>query len=249
MKNLLKIAAIVPLAAATSACIGGANTVRYMKDKAPVPSLVAIMPPTNNSSDGAAPDTVRRAASEMLLGLGMVPVVSPAQDEQLYGSGEGEHALAELEPKKIAKALGVDGLLYITIDQFHDLNAVVYAERVVGATMKLLDKNGDKVWEIAGTGYNRSVSASPTDWALNAGKMVSNASHIDVQGRLERMLNIHLLDEAQMMCGFMSPNLPSWPQSDKAGVDLTVPPPSTPEAGAAQGVASEKLPSPKPSPK
>ena len=247
MKNLLKLAAIAPLAALTSACIGGADTVRYMKDKAPLPNLVAIVPPVNNSSDGAAPDTIRRAASEMLLGLGMIPVASPAQDEQLYGTGEGDHALASLDPKTIAKALGVDGLLYM-IEQFHDINAVVYAERVVGATMKL-DKNGDKVWEIQGTGYNRSVSASPTDWALNAGKMVSHATHIDVQGRLERMLNIHLLDEAQMMCGFMSPHLPSWPQSDKPAVDLPVPAPATPEAAASEGVASEKLPSPKPSTK
>lgn len=212
--------ALVCLASLASGCIGGSNQVKYMKEKPSVPHFVAILPPTNRTSDHAAPDTMRRAAAEMLLGLGIIPVVSPAQESQmldLMASGEN---VVEMEPKKVADALGVDGLLYITINQFNDINAVVYAQRVVGATLKLLDREGVRIWEIEGTGYNRSVNVSPGAMAMNAGKALTQAAKLDVVGQVEKMLNVHLLAESQMMAGFMSPKLPVWPKSDKPFVDV-----------------------------
>ncbi len=212
-----------------SACVGGSNQLSFRRDKAQIPSFVAILPPANQTSDGDAPDTIRRVSSEMLLGLGIVPFQSPAQDKQLYDMGllaVGSPTRAQI--KKIAAALGVDGVLVGTATQFHDLNLGIYMERVVAATLELLNANGDKIWEISGDGYNRAVNIDPStivtesakSLATNAAKSALKGSRFDIMGQLESALHIHLLQEAEMMTGFMSPNLPAWPASDLPGVDV-----------------------------
>ncbi len=210
--------AVAAIALLTSGCIGGSPRLTYLKDRTPLPHFVAILPPENKTSDTDAPDTVRRASAEMLLGLGMIPVSSPAQDAQIGDLLAEGKPLNEIPPQTLADKLGVDGLLYATITQFHDFNAVVVVEREVAATLKLLDRTGNKVWEIEGTGYNREVDVNPQDWALNMGKLALKP--VDLSNMLEHALHVHLLNETQMMTGFMTPLLPSWPQSEKPGVDV-----------------------------
>jgi hypothetical protein len=233
-----------------SACVGGSNQLSYRRDKAQIPSFVAILPPANQTSDGDAPDTIRRAAAEMLLGLGIVPFQSPAQDKQLYDMGllaVGSPTPAQI--KKIAAALGVDGVLMGTATQFHDLNLGVYMERVVAATLQLVNAEGDKIWEISGDGYNRAVNIDPTTIASESAKsLATNAvqravkgSRFDVMGQFEKALHIHLLPEAEMMTGFMSPNLPAWPESDQPGVDV-----AAESADGASGGASNANAAPSP---
>ncbi len=222
--NLNRCLIVSGLAVLTSGCIGGSPKVAYLKDKAEVPNFVAILPPVNDTSDGAAPDTVRRASAEMLLSLGIVPMTSPAQDKQLVDmnvyDGTQLSTATEIPPQKLAEALGVDGLLYITITQFHDFNAVAIMEREVAATLKLVDRMGNKVWEIEGTGYNRSIDPNPQDWVINAGKLSMSSVGLDVNKMLEKALNVHLLQESQQMTGFMRPLLPDWPRSNLPAVDL-----------------------------
>ena len=221
--NLTRCLVVSGLAALTSGCIGGSPKVIYLQDKAVVPNFVAILPPTNRTSDGAAPDTVRRASAEMLVALGIIPVTSPAQDKQLVDLNvyNGTQLSSEtISPQKLAETLGVDGLLYITITQFHDFNAIVLMEREVAATLKLVDRLGSKIWEIEGTGYNRSIDPNPQSWALNAGKLTASSIGLDLSKMLEKALNIHLLQESQQMTGFMRPHLPEWPRSTKPAIDL-----------------------------
>ena len=218
--NLTRSIAVSSLAALASACVGGSPKVTYLKDKAETPSFVAILPPDNKTSDTAAPDTVRRATAEMLISLGIVPVASPSQDAQLLELQSDGTALKDIDPKKIAGKLGVDGVVYATITQFHDFNAVVLLEREVAATLKLVDRLGNRIWEVEGTGYNRSFDPNPQDWVMNSGKLVGQSVGLDVGNMLEKALNVHLLQEAQQMTGFMRPQLPSWPRSDKPGIDL-----------------------------
>jgi len=240
MKSTFPRFAVFAFAVFASGCIGGSPKVTYLKDRAQVPHFVAILPPDNKTSDSAAPDTVRRASAEMLLGLGMIPVSSPAQDAQIMEVlGEGK-PLNEIPPQTLADKLGVDGLLYATITQFHDFNAIVVAEREVAATLKLLDRMGNKVWEIEGTGYNRQFDVNPTDWAMNAGKLATKSVGLDIGGMLEKALHVHLLNETQMMTGFMSPLLPSWPQSDKAGIDLAAELAQKQAAAEAKSAAAKK---------
>lgn len=218
--NVTRCLAVSCLAALASGCIGGSPHVTYLKDKTEVPHFVAILPPDNKTSDTAAPDTVRRASAEMLIGLGIIPVTSPAQDAQVMDLQAGGTALNDLDPKKIAAALGVDGLLYTTITVFRDVNLIVAVQRKVAATFKLIDRLGNKIWEATGTGYNQAVDPNPQSWALNAGKLTASSVGLDINKMLEKALKVHLLQETQMMTGFMRPHLPQWPRSNKPGIDL-----------------------------
>ncbi len=218
MNALIQRAGLLALAAILTACHGGTGKVYYMKEKAPLPNFVAVLPPDNESNDMAAADTVRRVASEMLLGLGMLPVTTAGDDEILRKLGITDGGqLRSVPPQKLAKALGVDGLLYSTVKTFNEVNIVVYFQRIVAAQMKLLDKDGNKIWEILGKGFNRQVNVSPSSMIQEAAK-VAVAKVITSQ--LEKMLNIHLLQEAQQMTAGMTPKLPQWPEVDKPGVDI-----------------------------
>lgn len=218
MNALIQRAGLLVLAAVLTACHGGTGKVYYMKEKAPLPHFVAVLPPDNESTDLAAVDTTRRVASEMLLGLGMLPVTTAGDDEILKKLGITDGGqLRSITPQKLAEALGVDGLLYTTIKTFNEINIMVYFQRIVAAEMKLVDKDGNKIWEVFGKGYNRQVNYSPQSWVQEAVKM--GVAKV-VTSQLEKMLKIHLLQEAQQMTAGMTSKLPQWPEVDKPGVDI-----------------------------
>ncbi len=238
MNTLIQRAGLLALAAVLTACHGGTGKVYYMKEKAPLPHFVAVLPADNESTDLAAVDTTRRVASEMLLGLGMVPVTTAGDDEILKKLGITDGGqLRSITPQKLAKALGVDGLLYTTIKTYSDINIVVYFQRIVAAEMKLLDKDGNKIWEIFGKGYNRQVNYSPGQWAQEAGKIAITKV---ITTQLEKMLKIHLLQEAQQMTAGMTKQLPQWPEVDKPGVDIVAAQQAKAEAKAKLKAEREK---------
>lgn len=200
-----------------SACVGGTAKLAYLKDKAAIPNFVAILPPDNHSTDLAAPDTTRRVAAEMLASLGIVPVATPAQEDQLKAMGITDGGqLNAYKPEDIAAKLGVDGILYGVVKRFSEINIGVYVQRVVEAEYTLVDKTGEKVWTVSGEGHNRVVNVSITNIAMEAGKAAAKQL---VGTQLEKMLKIHLLQEAQLMSRAMTTKLPLWPENDKPAVD------------------------------
>lgn len=215
-KGILAVVAVSLL----SGCIGGAQKVSYLKDKADIPNFVAVLPPANNSTDLAAPDTTRRVACEMMLALGVIPFTSPSQEEQLKKMGitDGGQLNAYKAPD-IAAKLGVDGLLYSVIKNFNEINVGVYINRSVEAEFTLVDKMGEKIWQIEGTGFNRAVNVTPGAILQEGAKAMAQQL---VGKQLEKMLKIHLLQEAQKMTGLMIPKLPQWPVNEKGAADASM---------------------------
>ncbi len=234
--------ALMGLTAFFSGCVGATSEVAYVKDQAPIPNLVAILPPANQTSDGAAPDTLRMAVAQLALSLGMVPVVSPAQDAQLYEKGFlniSSMTLTEAKAAEIAAALGVDGLIYTTVTSFSDLDIGIYMQQLVGATLKLVDGKGSKIWKISGEAHNRQVNINPTSIASAAGQKMAVNTAVRVAGkalmqrgksgileRLSRSLDINngLYMESLMMTGSMIPKLPEWPVASDADENTAMTP-------------------------
>ena len=199
-----------------TACTGGRANLIYRAPQADIPYMVAVLPAANQSTDLAAPDTMKRVDSELLLELGMLPVAGLAQDKQLrekLGITDGGQ-LGAVKPNQIAEALGVDGLLYTTIEEFNEINLGLYMKKSVQAKLKLVDAQGQSLWEVEANAFSQDATITPTGIAMAAAKGLANQV---VGQQFEKMLKVHLLEEAQKMAGKMRQELPDWPKSDLAG--------------------------------
>lgn len=201
MKNFVSIAL---LACFACACVGSSAKIISLNPEAATPNLIAILPADNESNDLSASATFGKAAAEMILGLGGVPIASPGQENKLHDMGIGDGGqLGAYDPNQIASALGVDGLLYARIHNFREMNIGFYSKKIVSATMRLVDKNGNLVWKISGESYTRGFSFTP------AGAAQSLAEDA-VFGQLEKTINIRLLAQARQMTMSMLRKLPQW---------------------------------------
>ncbi|MBI4052104.1 MAG: DUF799 family lipoprotein [Elusimicrobia bacterium] len=179
------------------------GTALHLKENYQAPDLVGGLPPNNESTDLAAPDTFRRVMATVLVSLGYLPMVSPAQEEALRRMGIQEGGQEKAFPsEKISSALGTDGLLLGKVEDFNDLNIGIYRSRKVTGTAFLTSTLGEKLWEAQGRAVNRKFSGDVGQGLAEglARKMV------------EKILKIHLLEEASRAAVLMGTRIPEWPE-------------------------------------
>ncbi|MBP2675829.1 MAG: hypothetical protein H6Q84_2669 [Deltaproteobacteria bacterium] len=135
---------------AASAC-GGRKEVR----PEPAPPVlyagpkVAVAPMENLSNDLSASDIIRDAfaAESAKRGYAVVPVLESdrALRETLGISYGGQ--LPSTTPQEVCKALGVDGVFYGEVQEFHKTTTGIYNSATVSASFRLFGKDGSLLWE------------------------------------------------------------------------------------------------------
>ncbi|MEW6719774.1 MAG: GNA1162 family protein [Thermodesulfobacteriota bacterium] len=117
----------------------------------PVPAgpKVAVAPMENMSNDLSASDIVRDAFAEGVSGRGyaVVPVLESDRmlREKLGISYGGQ--LPTTTPEEVCKALGVEGVFYGEVLEFHKTTTGIYNAATVSASFRLYGKGGALLWE------------------------------------------------------------------------------------------------------
>jgi len=110
---------------------------------------VAVAPMENRSNDLSASDIVRDAFAATLAerGYAVVPVQESDRllREKLGISYGGQ--LPTTTPQEVCAALGVAGVFYGEVLEFHKTTTGVYNSAVVSASFRLFGRNGALLWE------------------------------------------------------------------------------------------------------
>jgi len=212
VRGVRSIALVLLAAAAAGGCSTAGGKARLYTENAVMPDMVAVLLPSNSSNDLAAPDTMRKCVAATMVALGYLPVVSTAQEEQLrlIGVTDGGQMKA-IKPEALSGALGTDGLLYTDVETFSNINIGVYKSRHVVGTILLSDAKGNKLWNVWGEVANRKVT-NPLDTDAIARSFVEGMAEKWVQ----KLLKIHLLEEAGQTAIEMSKKTPEWPDTPAA---------------------------------
>ena len=189
-------------------CAGlrGKGKVNYLAPDFKAPDLVGVLPADNQSVDMRAPDTVRKAVISMLIYLGYLPVYSPAQEKSLRKIGLTDGGqLKAFTAAQLHNVLRTDGLLYTNIETFKETNVGVYQNREVKINLALKDSQGEKLWDVEGRATNR---------AYNLSLKAATDAFVDklATGLVEKILNIHMLEEASVAAISAGNKIPEWPE-------------------------------------
>jgi hypothetical protein len=110
---------------------------------------VAVAPMENKSNDLSASDIIRDAFVEGLgrRGFAVVPVLeSDRLLREALGISYGGQ-LPSTTPQEVCKALGVEGVLYGEVLEFHKTTTGIYNSATVSASFRLFGKDGNLLWE------------------------------------------------------------------------------------------------------
>lgn len=209
--RLFGAVALLGLAMGLSGCSTAGGKLKYLADGGVMPDIVGVLPPNNMSNSVAAADTMRKVTSMMMVALGYLPVSSPAQEDELRGKGLTDGGqLRAFKMEELSGVLGVDGLLLINVDEFNDMNVGVYRSRKVVATTTLADARGEKLWTTWAETANRKM-VNPMDADAVAKNLVDGLT----QKLVEKILRIHLLEEASQTAALAARKSPEWPDTPK----------------------------------
>ncbi|MEE8425194.1 MAG: GNA1162 family protein [Elusimicrobiota bacterium] len=115
------------------------------------PRSVVVLPFDNETTSLDAPERLRKMVAERLGHLS--PGLSIENvDERLRGVGVTDGGqLRSVASKKLGEALGTDGLLYGTVEEFKYQNLGFVSNRVVKLRLKLVHAaSGERLWEAVG---------------------------------------------------------------------------------------------------
>lgn len=110
---------------------------------------VAVAPMENLSNDLSASDIVRDAFAEGVAGRGyaVVPVLeSDRMLRETLGVSYGGQ-LPTTTPQDVCRALGVEGVFYGEVLEFHKTTTGIYNAATVSASFRLYGKDGGLLWE------------------------------------------------------------------------------------------------------
>lgn len=151
------------LAAALACGCASPEPARYLAPDfgARAPARVAVLPFDNESVDLAGPELLRRLVFSRLEGHGFAAPGLEAVDAALaasLGITDGGQ-LRSVEPARLGRALGADGLLYGTVEDFAFVNVGFAVRRVVRLRLRLVEAaGGARLWEDAGLGLTERLT-------------------------------------------------------------------------------------------
>ena len=180
------------------------------KAGAEIPDIIAVLPPENQSNDLTAVEVIQRSGGAMAVSKGYYALANKAQDELLRKMGITDGGqLKAYKSSDICKNLGVQGLLYSTVEDFNEINIGFWMSKKVKVIYTLVDENGDKLWEGESFYRIRNLVLSPSD-----------AAQAFVQRKVgelvEKALRVHLVPEANMSAMKLGEQITPWP-NEKEG--------------------------------
>ncbi|MBI2916283.1 MAG: DUF799 family lipoprotein [Elusimicrobia bacterium] len=203
---------IIPLLAVLSGCgipkIKG--TLLSSKPGAQMPDLIAILPPDNHSNDLSAVEVVQRSGGMMLTTRGYFALSNKAQDAALQKMGITDGGqLKSYRAENICKSLGMQGLLYSTVENFNEVNIGFWISKKVQMKMKLTDDKGESLWEGDALYSIRQLTLDPSEAAKafverKAGELV------------EKALRVHLVPETDIAALELGKKITPWPNPQDA---------------------------------
>ena len=157
-----------------------------------LPQRVAVLPFDNESLSFDAPDVLRRMVSERLGGAGPGVLSISEVDERLHEMGVTDGGqLGAFSPSEIGKALGVDGLLYGSVEEFVYQNVGFFRKREVRLRLRLVAAaDGVRLWQDIGEDANIHITLSKKD----AGRSFLEGV---IEQAAEKLLKIPLQKEAE----------------------------------------------------
>jgi hypothetical protein len=164
MKNTGHLHATVAIALlagalATTAC---SSPHRYVNPNADVSAMraVAVLPFQNASGNGLAADRVQRVFQTELVALGQFDVIEPGQVFRvLRKENVDPNALTPDDLKRIAKALGADGLFLGTVVEFDDGRGSVPAPQITLQLRLVEGGSAATLWSVSRTSSGANWTA------------------------------------------------------------------------------------------
>lgn len=130
------------------------HAVRYVAPDyaAKAPPRVAVLPFDNRSVDLLGPEILRKLVHAGLAERGYEAVPLDAVDAGLDGLGVHDGGqLTGVAPARLSEALGTDGLLYGTVEEFTMQNVGFAVRRAVRLSLRfVLAPAGERLWEDTG---------------------------------------------------------------------------------------------------
>jgi len=133
---------------------------------------VAVLKLENNSQDSFAAERIRNIVITEILALGLFDVVDKALvDMILEEEALGEKILLDKAAlRRLAKKLGVQGLITGSVDTYEIVREGTYSYPVIAITLRLVDgATGEVIWQASGSinGYStigRLFGLRPKDY-------------------------------------------------------------------------------------
>lgn len=111
--------------------------------------LIALMPIHNKTQDPLAAVVLRKALIEELYfkGYPKIPVeIVDEKLEEIYG-GQTEFQDKTIPPETVGESLGVDAVMYCTLEEWKTSYVMIYAPTTVAASFELRStKTGETLW-------------------------------------------------------------------------------------------------------
>jgi hypothetical protein len=152
------------------------------------PQRVAVLPMSNDTNDLDGPGYVRQALFNVLTQRGYVLMPIPEIDAKLKEQGFTDGGqLKATTPQKIGEWLGVDGLLYTTLEEFNYIVLGYYGQRTVKIDGHLFNATtGEQLWAANRGWATRQVAVNNKDAerafaAQLAVKAVEKMTHAPLQ--------------------------------------------------------------------
>jgi len=112
--------------------------------------LVALMPITNKTGDAEAAIVLRKAILEKIYFKGYPKIPLNVVDEKIkkiYGNGKILED-KNIPPKAVGEILGVDAVMYCTLDEWKTSFMLIYASTTVAISFELRSaKTGEILWK------------------------------------------------------------------------------------------------------
>jgi len=133
--------------------------------KPPLVKTVAVLLFDNESNDLNAPDLLQGLVWGALKKSPYDVLDRNVVNEKLGKAGIVDGGqLPALDPAKLGKDLGVQALLYGSVESFAYTNIGFYLQRKVAVSLRLVDvTSGQTLWENEGTGVHREVHLNQKD--------------------------------------------------------------------------------------
>ncbi|MFN0118362.1 MAG: GNA1162 family protein [Elusimicrobiota bacterium] len=185
--------------------IASCAPVQISPPASPLVQSIAILPFDNESNDLKADDIMQKIVYEALKGSGYNPVDIAHVNEKLAQVGiiDGGQ-LPVLDPVKIGKDLGVQGLLYGYVENFDTTNIGFYFQRKVKIQLTLVDAlTGKQLWQNEGVG-------TTTDFNIDPKKAKREFAERVAEQALEKWLSFPLESEAKEAVSDVLNTLPGY---------------------------------------
>lgn len=112
--------------------------------------LIALMPIKNRTQDLQAAQVLRMALIDELYFKGYPKIPVKVVDDKLKEIYEGQREFENktIPPKTVGEALGVDAVLYCTLEEWKTSYVMIYAPTTVAASFELRSaETGETIWK------------------------------------------------------------------------------------------------------